>query len=368
MAKRILVLGGYGNFGSYICNRLSRELDLQIVIAGRSEEKCKEFISSLKNTPNRPEYFVLDFTEKLPAAFLEIGPDVVIHTVGPYQRQSYYVAESCIEYGCHYVDLADAREFVVGIRDLDGRAKQKGVSVISGASSLPCLSAAVIDQYKNQFRTINNIEYGISTAQQTNRGLATMQSVLSYTGKPFQTMIDGVELNVYGWQDLHFHKYPQLGWRALGNCDVPDLSVFPLYYPDIKSIQFSAGTELLFMHMGLWLLSWLVRIRVVTGLEKAASALIKIARLFDCLGSSESGFHMLLSGTDEDGHSHSIICYLIAKSGHGPYIPCAPSIILAKKLARGELKQIGAYPCVGIIDLPTYMDELKGLDIELLTI
>jgi len=125
MAKRILVLGGYGNFGSYICNSLSRESDLQIVIAGRSEEKCKEFTSSLINTPNHPEYFVLDFTENLPAAFSEIEPDIVIHTVGPYQRQSYYVAEACIEYGCHYVDLADAREFVAGIRDLDGRAKKK---------------------------------------------------------------------------------------------------------------------------------------------------------------------------------------------------------------------------------------------------
>ena len=51
-----------------------------------------------------------------------------------------------------------------------------------------CLTAAVIDHYRPGFRRIESVDYGISAAQQTNRGLATTSAVLSYVGKPFTTM------------------------------------------------------------------------------------------------------------------------------------------------------------------------------------
>ena len=57
---------------------------------------------------------------------------------------------------------------------------------------------------------------------------------------------------------------------------------------------------------------------------------------------------------------------IIARSGHGPYIPCMPAILLARGLARGEVRQRGASPCVDLIDLDTYLDALEGLDISVI--
>ena len=57
---------------------------------------------------------------------------------------------------------------------------------------------------------------------------------------------------------------------------------------------------------------------------------------------------------------------IIARSGHGPYIPCMPAILLAKRLARGEITQRGATPCVDLIDLDSYLTALEGLDIEII--
>ena len=57
------------------------------------------------------------------------------------------VARACINQRCHYLDLADAREFVATIDALDADAKANDVLVVSGASSVPCLTAAVIDAY-----------------------------------------------------------------------------------------------------------------------------------------------------------------------------------------------------------------------------
>ena len=71
--------------------------------------------------------------------------DILINATGPYQAQDYRLARTCIAAGVHYLDLADAREFVTGIVDLDAEARHAGVLVVSGASTVPGLSAAVVD-------------------------------------------------------------------------------------------------------------------------------------------------------------------------------------------------------------------------------
>ncbi|HEU0118221.1 MAG TPA: potassium transporter, partial [Alphaproteobacteria bacterium] len=295
-----------------------------------------------------------------------IKPDIVIHTTGPFQNQSYAVVEACIHEGCHYIDLADARHFVAGISRYDQQAKDKNILVVSGASSVPCLTAAVIDYYRPSFKTLDKVEYGISAAQHTNRGLATTSAVLSYVGKTFTTLIDGRQQPVYGWQDLHAEKYPQLGWRLFGNCDIADLELFPARYPELKTIRFSAGQEISFLHLALWLLSWFIRFGLISSLNRLAPYLLKLSFLFDFFGTGRSGFHMFLSGTDKDGKFRAKKFYIIARSGHGPNIPCMPAILLAQDLASETPPQTGARPCLDLINLERYSTALSGLDISII--
>src|SRR5207302_6410054 len=60
--------------------------------------------------------------------------DVLIHTAGPFQGQDYFVARAAIEARCHYIDLADGRQFVAGISSLSTLASAVGLTVIRGAS------------------------------------------------------------------------------------------------------------------------------------------------------------------------------------------------------------------------------------------
>ena len=114
--------------------------------------------------------------------------------------------------GVSLSDLADARDFVATIDRLDAEAKAKNVLVVSGASSVPCLTAAVIDAYVPAFARLETVDYGISAAQHTNRGLATTSAVLSYVGKPMVVLREGVMKTVHGWEDSHVERYPGLGW------------------------------------------------------------------------------------------------------------------------------------------------------------
>lgn len=357
--KRVLIIGGYGNFGSFISRRLAGVSNLHIIIAGRSEKKAQLLAREINAAA-----IALDIHDNLDTCLRETQPDIVIHTSGPFQSQGYSVAEACIEFGAHYIDLADGRDFVANINVLDNKARQAGVLVVSGASSVPCLTSALIDHYQQEFEQLQSIDYGITTAQQTARGLATTAAILSYTGKSFKTRIDGEAKEIYGWQGLRARKYPELGWRLLGYCNIPDLELFPKLYPNIKTIKFYAGLEIPFIHLALWLLSWLVRARLIGNLQRSAPILLKLSFLFDWLGSSNSGFHMELQGTDKHGESKSVRFELTARDGDGPYIPCMPAILLAEKLANQELTATGATPCIGLITRDEYLDALGKLNIS----
>lgn len=360
--KRVLIIGGYGNFGSFIARRLAGDHHIQLIIAGRSKDKAEEFSSHLASI-NPVEIAYLDINGNLAETLGTLQPDIVIHTSGPFQSQGYDVAQACIAQRCHYIDLADGREFVENITALHQAAADRDVLIVSGASSVPCLTAALIDHYKSQFRTLRSVDYGITTAQKTNRGIATTAAILSYTGKPFPTLIDGRMQDIYGWQGLHTRKYRGLGYRFLGYCNIPDLSLFPKRYPDLRTIRFYAGLEVPFIHIGLWGLSWLVRVGFISHPESAAPALLKLARVFDFFGTSNSGFHMEMSGTGFDGDNKSICFELVARNGDGPYIPCIPAILLAQRLASMEPARVGAFPCVDFITLDDYLAALQGLDI-----
>lgn len=362
MTRRILIIGGYGNFGSYISKTLATENNITVIIAGRSIEKAQRFIKTIE-AANTPEAVALDITKDLDEGLQSINPDIVIHTSGPFQGQSYDVAQSCIKAGMHYIDLADARNFVAGINALDDIAKENNVLAVSGASSVPCLTSALVDYYLPEFEMLESLDYGITTAQKTNRGLATTAAILGYVGKPFKTLIGGRQKDVYGWQSLHTRKYSALGRRFLGNCDVPDLELFPTRYPTLKNIRFYAGLEIPFIHLGLWTLSGLVRIGLVRNLPAFAPFLLKTSFFFDGLGRDKSAFHMELSGKDESGADKTITFELTARSGHGPYIPCMPAILLAKKLASVEITNTGAKPCMGLITRDEYLGALRELDI-----
>lgn len=148
---------------------------------------------------------------------------------------------------------------------------------------------------------------------------------------------------------------------------MPDLELFPKMYPGLKTVRFYAGLELPFIHITLWVLSWLVRIGLVRNLEPIAPLLLKLSFLFDWLGSANSGLHMDLTGKGEEckGRERKTIRFeLTARNGDDPFILCMPAILLAKKLASDKVKDTGAISYVGIITRQEYLDALEVLDIS----
>jgi len=291
-----------------------------------------------------------------------LRPVVAINTCGPFQSKNYGVAEACIAEGVSYIDLADGRDFVTGILSLRERAESAGLSVISGASTVPGLSSAVIEHYRPEFSTIDALQFGISPGQKAERGLATTQAILSYIGKPLRRAgREGAPR--YGWQDLYRQNYPVLGSRWMANCDIPDLDLFPEKY-GIGSLQFSAGMELPPVHFAIWALGWLTRLGLPIDWPRWGKLLLGASDRLNRFGSDAGGMHVILRGKAPDGTPHERRWFIVAEKGDGPQIPCVPAILLAKKLALGLPVPIGAMACVGLVTLQDYLEELKSFAVR----
>ncbi|MBN67216.1 MAG: saccharopine dehydrogenase [Rickettsiales bacterium] len=356
----VLILGGYGNFGKRIAHALVKA-GVPVIIAGRNRDKAEALTAALGELAQAA---VFDANAALDAQLQALKPAVVVNTCGPFQNADYRIAESCIRHGVHYIDLADGREFVTGISTLDASAKAAGVAVISGASSVPGLSSAVVEHFRDEFAEIDEMIFGISPGQQAERGPATTRGVLSYVGKPLKPYAGHPK--PYGWQNLYRQDYPELGKRWLANCDVPDLDLLPERY-GIKSIRFSAGLELAPLHLGLWALSWLVRAGLPLHLPAFSGALLQAANWFDRFGSADGGMHVILRGKGVDGAPHERRWFIIARDGSGPHIPTVPAIVLAKKLAASQTPNAGAQACVGLVSLAEYMAYLEAMNIVTVT-
>lgn len=352
---RVLVLGGYGHFGGRICRALGGDTSVHLTVAGRDGARARAFAEALGAGAAALDHRSGEFPRRL----AELRPDLLIHTAGPFQGQDYAVAAACIAAGVHYVDLADGRAFVCGIGRLDAAARERGLVVVSGASTLPAVSSAVVDALRGEVGELRAIEITIAPAQRIPRGEATLAGVLGYCGRPFKRLERGRWRTVRGWQSMGTHGYRAFGLRWMAACDVPDLELFPPRYPGVRTVRFDAALELWPLQWGMWLMAALTRVGVVRDWTRHAGRLQRIAAYCDRWGSDVGGMHVTLRGTRGSREWE-----LVARDGHGPEIPAIPAIVLARKLAAGRLDARGAMPCMGLFSLDEFRAALGALAIS----
>jgi hypothetical protein len=317
---------------------------------------------------------VLDRTaphEELAAAITKADTDLVIDAAGPYDRNGgdevdYSLALAAIAANSHYLDLADDARFVAEITCLNERAERAGVSVISGASSVPALSSAAVDALISGMRRVKTIDVCILPGNRAPRGRAVMESILGQAGKKFPTFQKGKWVRQTGWGHLARCGLRTPGAAAISNrlaspLFVPDTILFPDHY-NAESVTFRAGLELRLMHLGLWLLTFAVRLRLLSSLRPFTGVLWHTANLMQSWGTDRGGMKVEVGGEGEDGASVLRSWTLIAESGDGPQIPPTPAYVLTRKVLDGELPT-GARPALGLASLDELQQALSHLDI-----
>ena len=294
--QTVLILGAFGTFGRLIADALAHTTDFPIIAAGRHlPEVPEEWRPGVRT-------LAIDSNAMSAAVLKELDPAVLIDTVGPFQTRDRRLAAICIDLGIHYLDLADGREFVENVCALDAAARANNVLVVSGASTVPALSSAVIADLAGSFSEVEEIDIGIAPGYSGPRGLATIRSVLGYVGRSVPVWRRATMGCARGWGDTKRHRYPApVGHRNLSLIDVPDVSLIPALYPTLKELSIRAGHEVALVHNALRLLGVLVRIGLIRNLAVHARMMQRMAGWFDGFGSNSGAMHVQLRGRGSDG-------------------------------------------------------------------
>lgn len=366
LGGRVVVLGGYGFFGKRICRALAKDGRSDVLIAGRNLERARRLAAELECEYPDARLRAIELDRNDPKFVRKLGstaPIVVVNTAGPFQTQDFGVAEACLACRSHYVDLADGRRFVADFKRLDREARRRDALLVTGASTLPGISSAVVDALTRDMTAVDSIRTAIIPGNRTHPGKATISAVLDYCGKTVRTFENGAWENRVGWDDSRTVVIDGTAKRA-AVCDVPDLELFPKHYQGIRTVTFHAGPELRWQHHTLRLMAKLVRRGLVANWSRYAGVFSAANSLTRFAGSETGYMQVEVQGTDPSLEKSTRTWSLTANQNHGPQIPCVPAIALVKKLVDGKITLRGARPCVGLIDLDDFDRETVDFDIE----
>lgn len=357
----ILLLGGYGGFGGRIARHLVAA-GHRVIVAGRSIDKARAFCG---DTPGLTP-LALDRSQ-VTTALEEHEPDIVVDASGPFQAMDHAIPNACIAAGVHYIDIADSRDFVCGIRTLNKAAKAAGVVLLSGASSVPALSGAAVRHLARGMDRVRAVEMAISASNQATAGPAVSAAILGQVGQPMRIWRGQHWTTAYGWQEPHMARFQcpatiAIAGRQVALVDVPDLELLPERLAGHPTVSFRAGTELGFQNQMLWLASWLVRARIVASLAPFARLLRPLQSLTRSLGSDRSAMIVRLFG-DVGSQRIERRWTLIADQGDGPEIPTLSVEPIIARILSGQ-EAAGARDAGEALALSDYADAFGRLAIH----
>ena len=253
-------------------------------------------------------------------------------------------------------NFADGTDFVNGFSQFDAAARASGIFALSGASSFPVLTAAVLRQM-SQSMTIHSVTGGIAPSPHAGVGLNVLRAVLGYAGAPVRLRRDGKPATGRGLADTMRHTIAPPGALPLRNTlfslvDVPDLQAIPHVLPEIGSLWIGAGPVPEPLHR---LLILLARARATLHLPSLAPLAPLCHRILNAarFGEHRGGMFIEAQGI-RDGQPVTRSWALLAEGDDGPLIPSMASAALIRQCLAGNPPAPGARPAIDALSLPDY--------------
>jgi hypothetical protein len=348
-----LIVGAGGVFGSRLVEGLAETTDAQLIFAGRRRASLETLARRF-----RAEAATLDRTRAGRDAIAALAPAIVIDAAGPFQGADLRFATAVIEAGAHYLDLADARDFVAAFPRLDKLAHANGVAAITGASSTPALTHAALDELCAGWRRIDVVRAGIAPGNRAPRGRSLVEAILSRAGVPMRVLEAGAWRMRPGWSHHERLHIDGLGWRRFAWVDAPDLDLMAARFAPRESAIFLAALELALLHRGVEAVAMLRRLGAWPKPERAAAFFEFAAKLVQPFGSDRGAMFVEALGRDaNDAPTHA--CWrLLAPAGRGPYAPTLPALALTRQLLAGDVAP-GARACVGLVSLDALREDFR---------
>lgn len=334
--KRILIIGGTGVFGKRLVRHLANLENIALFVSSRSGAKAEQFVATLGS--KNAQGVALEHGKNLDEHLAKINPFAVIDCSGPFQTSNYDTAQSVIKSGAHFIDLADARDYLAGFsKALNALAMSHGVSAMAGASSTPTLSSSVVDHLGHDWQRIDTIDICITPGGKSEVGQSVIAAILSYVGEPITHWKNGRLAETTGWSGAKTVRLAQLGKRRVAAVETYDAEYLGPRHSVRSRISFSAGLESSVEQRGLELIASLRKRRLFPDPRKLIPLLLKARTITRIPTSDQGGMMVEMRGLDALGVAVQSRWSLIARNDYGPNIPILPAAAALQALMNGSV-------------------------------
>ena len=350
--KQVLVVGGYGFIGTTISSLLSKSNDLIPIIAGRDSEKAEALAKKLECG-----FRIIDLKkESLIEKALE-NIDIVICCYIDSNNLNTSLPEKAIKLGIHYLDVSGINEYNDKITNLNNKAIENNVILITALGLYPGIAGLLLADNKNYFEQIGSVEIfftmggnmdGISTLSLCDIGYMMDASAMQYDGKKWVTT-NGKGKNEYigGPFNKKIFFYPSM--------ITSDLLSIPEIINSNKIVMWS-GCESFFQGMVLYF-------GIKRGYVKAKEKAGKFLKLLRFIGRKKSKNYMMRIITK--GSRHNIKNERIVEfNAKEDFLTAISPVLVCQQIANGDIKQSGAYTAPQIVNTKKFLESFKECDVN----
>lgn len=363
MTRHVLIIGGTGVLGKRLVRHLANFDGITLFVSSRSAAKAQAFVDTLVNSRAVLQAVALDCGQNLQDQLNTIQPFIVVDCSGPFQGASYDTARAIIRSGAHFIDLADARDYLVNFASaLDGEAKLQNVSALTGASSTPTLSTCVATHLTQGWHRVDTIDISITPGGKSDVGRSVIEAIMSYAGWDVPVWTLGQLSQITGWVGAQNVDIPQLGKRRVAAVETFDAEYLGPHLNVQSRVSFSAGLESKIEQWGMEALAALRRLGIIKSPQKLIPLLLRARKVTRIFTSDAGGMLVDICGIDTGGIPTQARWSLVARQDHGPFIPILPAAAAVRKLLDGDIL-VGADLAHSALSLQDILAQMTLYDI-----
>jgi len=205
---KILIIGGYGQVGRAIAERLAPVFPGRVTIAGRNLSKAKMAAAEVGHGAQgcAVDAFAADAGDTL--------HDVALVLMCLDQTDTRFVAP-CLSRGIHYVDISANHAFLSQIDALDGIAKASGVAAVLSVGTAPGLTNLLAARAKAMMERLDRIDILIEFGLGDRHGQAAVEWMFDNLDATYDVRENGTARRVQSFGDSFALLLPgQDGKRA----------------------------------------------------------------------------------------------------------------------------------------------------------
>ena len=328
-----VIFGGYGTFGQIVARELAAR-GTRLTIAGRNVDRAVSLAAELGSSHRAAQADV-----RLPEDCAEAiaDHDVAINCAGPFLDFGPSLLDACLESRCHYVDIADDRDYCRLVHERSDAFKTANLTAVYGCSSLPGISlAAALMANEQRDDPPESARITLFIGNNNPKGHGAVASASRLVGRK----IAAPQGTLRGFRDRERVPLPApFGPRSVLNFESPDYDLLTEML-QVEEVRVKVGFELS-------LTNWAFQsfATLAPGMGRAMLPLLgRAGEIVRSIGFSGGVVMSELFWSDGETHRVAVVA-----EEHGQRMAALPAVYAAQRLCQADTPRRGAQTCVDLI-------------------